>query len=85
MPYPEQLLAYDLTIADLIDALEKNNNNVGAGYIEKYGEQYLIRVLLPLPLPPPPLLPALLVLPHPYSGTLTPKALPPQRVLAYTR
>lgn len=44
MPYPEQLLAYDLTIADLIDALEKNNDNVGAGYIEKYGEQYLIRV-----------------------------------------
>jgi len=44
MPYPEQLLAYDLTIADLIDALEKNNNNVGAGYIEKYGEQYLVRV-----------------------------------------
>ena len=44
MPYPEQLLSYDLTIADLIVALEKNNNNVGAGYIEKYGEQYLIRV-----------------------------------------
>ncbi len=44
MPYPEQLLSYDLTIADLIEALERNNNNVGAGYIEKYGEQYLIRV-----------------------------------------
>ena len=44
MPYPEQLLAYDLTIADLIEALERNNNNVGAGYIEKYGEQYLVRV-----------------------------------------
>jgi cobalt-zinc-cadmium resistance protein CzcA len=44
MPYPEQLLAYDMTIADLIEALESNNNNVGAGYIEKYGEQYLVRV-----------------------------------------
>ena len=44
MPYPEQLLSYDLTIADLIEALENNNNNVGAGYIEKYGEQYLVRV-----------------------------------------
>lgn len=44
MPYPEQLLSYDLTIADLIEALEKNNNNVGAGYIERYGEQYLVRV-----------------------------------------
>lgn len=44
MPYPEQLLAYDLTIAELIESLERNNNNVGAGYIEKYGEQYLVRV-----------------------------------------
>ena len=44
MPYPERLLAYDLTIADLIEALERNNENVGAGYIEKYGEQYLIRL-----------------------------------------
>ena len=44
MPFPEQLLSYDLTIADLITALEKNNDNIGAGYIEKYGEQYLIRV-----------------------------------------
>jgi len=44
MPYPDQLLSYDLTIADLIKALESNNSNVGAGYIEKYGEQYLVRV-----------------------------------------
>ncbi len=44
LPYPERLLAYDLTIADLIEALERNNDNVGAGYIEKYGEQYLIRI-----------------------------------------
>ncbi|MBV1929097.1 MAG: efflux RND transporter permease subunit, partial [Gammaproteobacteria bacterium] len=44
MPYPEQLLAYDLTIHDVAEALEKNNANIGAGYIEKNGEQYLIRV-----------------------------------------
>ncbi|MFX6035744.1 efflux RND transporter permease subunit, partial [Acinetobacter baumannii] len=27
----------------VVKALEKNNNNVGAGYIERRGEQYLIR------------------------------------------
>ena len=42
--YPQKLLAYDLSIKDLIEALERNNENVGAGYIEKTGEQYLIRV-----------------------------------------
>jgi len=44
MPYPERLLAYELTVRDVTEALENNNNNVGAGYIEKSGEQYLIRV-----------------------------------------
>lgn len=44
LPYPDKLLAYDLTIADVINALERNNENIGAGYIEKYGEQYLVRV-----------------------------------------
>lgn len=43
-PYPQKMLAYDLTIKDVIEALERNNENVGAGYIEKTGEQYLIRV-----------------------------------------
>lgn len=43
-PYPERLLSYDLTIHDVLEALEKNNNNVGAGYIERNGEQYLVRV-----------------------------------------
>tara|TARA_R110002110_G_scaffold195770_1_gene405453 strand:- start:65811 stop:68954 length:3144 start_codon:yes stop_codon:yes gene_type:complete len=43
-PYPEQLLSYELTIHDVLDALEANNNNIGAGYIERNGEQYLIRV-----------------------------------------
>jgi cobalt-zinc-cadmium resistance protein CzcA len=44
MPHPEKLQNYDLTFNDVINALEKNNNNVGAGYIEKNGEQYLIRI-----------------------------------------
>lgn len=43
-PYPQKMLAYDLTIKNVIEALERNNENVGAGYIEKTGEQYLIRV-----------------------------------------
>lgn len=42
-PRPEKLSAYGLTLADLVTALERNNANVGAGYIEKRGEQYLIR------------------------------------------
>lgn len=44
MPYPQKLLAYQLTISDVMAALEKNNANVGAGYIERNGEQYLIRL-----------------------------------------
>ena len=43
-PYPEKLLSFGLTIADVMTALERNNGNIGAGYIEKNGEQYLIRV-----------------------------------------
>ncbi len=42
-PYPERLMAYGLTFQDVIEALEKNNENVAAGYIERAGEQYLIR------------------------------------------
>ena len=42
-PDPARLLAFDLSLEDVIQAIEKNNANVGAGYIEKNGEQYLIR------------------------------------------
>ncbi len=42
-PAAEKLVAYGLSMANLIEALERNNANVGAGYIEKRGEQYLIR------------------------------------------
>jgi cobalt-zinc-cadmium resistance protein CzcA len=44
MPNPDRMLAYDLTLPNVMSALAKNNNNVGAGYIERFGEQYLIRV-----------------------------------------
>jgi heavy metal efflux system protein len=42
-PDPARLMAFGLTLDDVVKALEKNNGSVGAGYIEKNGEQYLIR------------------------------------------
>jgi cobalt-zinc-cadmium resistance protein CzcA len=42
-PDPEKLIAYGVTFQDVMEALAKNNDNVGAGYIEHSGEQYLIR------------------------------------------
>ncbi|MBC8097407.1 MAG: CusA/CzcA family heavy metal efflux RND transporter [Akkermansiaceae bacterium] len=42
-PHPDKLRAYGLTFRDLMTALADNNANVGAGYIERNGEQYLIR------------------------------------------
>ena len=43
-PYPEKLISFGLTLQDVITALGRNNLNVGAGYIEKSGEQYLVRL-----------------------------------------
>jgi cobalt-zinc-cadmium resistance protein CzcA len=43
-PRTTALLAFSLTLADLAAALERNNVNVGAGYIERFGSQYLVRV-----------------------------------------
>ncbi len=42
-PHPSKLLAYGLTLDDLTNALEANNVNRGAGYIEQHGAQVLIR------------------------------------------
>ncbi len=42
-PDPKLMVTYDLGIAEIMEALEKNNSNVGAGFIEHNGEQYLIR------------------------------------------
>ncbi|MEQ8951742.1 CusA/CzcA family heavy metal efflux RND transporter [Parvibaculum sp.] len=44
VPDPYRLTAYNLTFSDVIAALEANNVNVGAGYVERNGEQYLIRL-----------------------------------------
>ena len=43
LPQPDKLLAYDLTLQDIMAALARNNINTGAGYIERFGAQYLIR------------------------------------------
>ena len=43
LPDPDKLLAHDLTLQDVMAALARNNANTGAGYIERYGAQYLIR------------------------------------------
>jgi cobalt-zinc-cadmium resistance protein CzcA len=42
-PEPEKLLAYELSLEQLAEALEANNDNVGAGYIERSGTQLLVR------------------------------------------
>jgi cobalt-zinc-cadmium resistance protein CzcA len=42
-PDPARLLAFGLTFDDIVAALQKNNASIGAGYIERNGEQYLIR------------------------------------------
>lgn len=43
-PYPQKLISYGIALHDIVEAIYKNNQNVGAGYIEKNGEQYLARV-----------------------------------------
>jgi cobalt-zinc-cadmium resistance protein CzcA len=42
-PDPVRMASQGLSLNDLVQALERNNANVGAGYIEKHGEQYLVR------------------------------------------
>jgi cobalt-zinc-cadmium resistance protein CzcA len=42
-PYPDLLRSYDLSLRDVMEALARNNENYAAGYIEKRGEQYLVR------------------------------------------
>ena len=42
-PDPGRLIAYGLSFHDVLESLARNNANVGAGYIEKSGEQYLVR------------------------------------------
>ncbi|MDT8372072.1 MAG: CusA/CzcA family heavy metal efflux RND transporter [Gammaproteobacteria bacterium] len=42
-PDPAKLIAFKLTLSDVSFALSNNNQNVGAGYIERHGEQWLVR------------------------------------------
>jgi heavy metal efflux system protein len=43
LPDPTRLMAYRLSFRDVMTALAANNANVGAGYIERNGEQYIVR------------------------------------------
>lgn len=43
LPDPDKLLAYDLSLQEIMAALARNNLNTGAGYIERFGAQYLVR------------------------------------------
>jgi len=43
-PHPDLLEAQQLTLHDVLEALTRNIDNIGAGYIERHGEQYLVRV-----------------------------------------
>ena len=44
IPNLEKLRSYQLDLEDLSEALKSNNSNVGAGFVEQRGEQFLIRV-----------------------------------------
>ena len=43
-PDPAKLVAYGFTLHDVVEAIAANNQNLGAGYIERNGQQYLVRV-----------------------------------------
>ncbi len=42
---PEKLLKYDLTIHDVVEAVRQNNQNMGAGLIERGSEELMVRSL----------------------------------------
>ncbi len=44
LPDPARLMSVGLTFQDLLRALSENNADAGAGYIERRGEQLLVRV-----------------------------------------
>ena len=43
-PEPMKLVALGFTLHDVVAAVAANNRNVGAGYIERNGQQFLVRV-----------------------------------------
>jgi len=40
---PDRLISFGLSVGDVFEAVERNNRNVGGGYIARGGEQYLVR------------------------------------------
>jgi cobalt-zinc-cadmium resistance protein CzcA len=43
-PDSAKLVAFGFTLSDVVDAVARNNQNIGAGYIERNGQQFLVRV-----------------------------------------
>jgi len=43
LPDPARLVAYGLTFSDLIEALERANQSLGAGQLERNGELFIVR------------------------------------------
>ena len=43
-PDPAQLVALGFSLNDVVAAVMRNNQNIGAGYIERNGQQFLVRV-----------------------------------------
>ena len=43
MPDPTRLVAYGLTFADLAESLERGNQSIGAGQLERNGELFIVR------------------------------------------
>ena len=43
-PDPARLRALGFTLEDVVSAVEANSQNVGAGYIERNGQQFLVRI-----------------------------------------
>ena len=42
-PDPARLVALGFTLHDVVEAVAANNRNIGAGYIERNGQQFLVR------------------------------------------
>ena len=43
-PEPARMVALGFSLRDLVAAIAANNQNIGAGYIERNGQQFLVRV-----------------------------------------
>ncbi len=40
---PDRLVSFGFTFEDVVGALERNNENIGAGYVERFGEAHVVR------------------------------------------